>query len=532
MKKVSGQKHLYQRGKDGIFYFRRFIPVRFRSAFDGKHEDVVSLETNNISEARHRLLAKETLFDAKLRRASQEQHTLANSPYLPDLDEIALEVRSYFIERQQRTYTERFLDPAFRVQAQERIEDANAFITDTEHSVSLSSKGPTLSAEWSADALIEKLNWDIQTGTPHYRKLIQLISFGQIEAAKREVQEISGKPSQVFDERFSNELIVADIEKKQKAVNNKPTPLLFLFDAYVEERQPRISTSRAWRRLLNSFIHFIGHDDARRIEPNDVILWKDHLLSIEGKGLSPNTVNNAYLAALRTTLSWGVENRKITSNSASNIRARKRSQNTTRSKGLTDEEALLILRSTLVAPQTRITPERAFARRWVPWLCAYSGARVNEITQIRKEDISEINGIWTMHLTPEAGQIKNNKARKVPIHPHLIDQGFLTAIEAKQGPLFYNPSRRSKRTAENTQSKKAGEYLAKWVRTIGVTDKSVWPNHGWRHRFKTIARRVGMDAEIRDVIQGHVPRTEGEAYGDTEIDVLFEAIKSIPKFEL
>ncbi len=532
MKKVSGQKHLYRRGKDGTFYFRRYIPEKYRHAFEGKYEDVTSLETNNISEARHRLLAKETLFDSKLNRASQQLSSPEGISYLPDFDEISLEVRTYFTERQKRTYTEHLLDPALHDQAKERIINAEAFIADTERSISLGSNGYTLSAVWTAESLIEKLNWDIQTGTAHYRKLIQLVSFAQIEAAKREIQEISGNPSQVIDQRFSTELILADANTKQDKANNHPIPLLDLFDAYVDERQPRISTTRSWRRLLISFIQFIGHDNAKAIEPDDIILWKDHLLSNSGKNLSANTVNNAYLAALRTTLNWGVENRKITANPASSVRARKQSQSTTRSKGLTDEEASLILRSTLKQSQSKITAERAFARRWVPWLCAYSGARVNEITQLRREDITNSNNIWVMNLTPEAGQIKNNQARLIPIHPHIIDQGFITVIEDKEGPLFYDVSRRSNITAENTQAKKAGEYLAKWVRSIGVTDKRVWPNHGWRHRFKTLARRVGMSPETRDAIQGHASRTEGEAYGDIEIDVKYEAICLLPKYEI
>jgi integrase len=33
------------------------------------------------------------------------------------------------------------------------------------------------------------------------------------------------------------------------------------------------------------------------------------------------------------------------------------------------------------------------ARRWVPWLMAYSGARCGEITQLRKEDIPCATGL-------------------------------------------------------------------------------------------------------------------------------------------
>lgn len=43
---------------------------------------------------------------------------------------------------------------------------------------------------------------------------------------------------------------------------------------------------------------------------------------------------------------------------------------------LTDDEARLILSATLTPPPARLSPERKLARRWVPWICAYTGARV------------------------------------------------------------------------------------------------------------------------------------------------------------
>jgi len=46
------------------------------------------------------------------------------------------------------------------------------------------------------------------------------------------------------------------------------------------------------------------------------------------------------------------------------------------------------------------TPDSA-ARRWVPWLSAYTGARVGEITQLRKQDVIKRDGIHAIHITPE-----------------------------------------------------------------------------------------------------------------------------------
>ena len=69
-----------------------------------------------------------------------------------------------------------------------------------------------------------------------------------------------------------------------------------------------------------------------------------------------------------------------------------------------------------------------------------------------------------------------------------------------------------------------------WVRDLGVDDAHVQPNHGWRHLFKTIARRAGIDPEVRDAILARAPRSVGEAYGDWPIDVLAAAIAILPRY--
>jgi len=98
--------------------------------------------------------------------------------------------------------------------------------------------------------------------------------------------------------------------------------------------------------------------------------------------------------------------------------------------------------------------------------------------------------------------------------------------------LFFDPSLRRGGSDENPQMKKVGEHLAKWVREIGVTDPDVQPNHGWRHRFKTISRNIRMDPEIRDRIQGHAPRTEGEGYGDVSPSATLREIALLPKYDV
>jgi integrase len=108
----------------------------------------------------------------------------------------------------------------------------------------------------------------------------------------------------------------------------------------------------------------------------------------------------------------------------------------------TPEEAQMILKAALAVTDT-MNPFSA-ACRWVPWLCAYTGARVGEITQLRGVDVIARDGVHALRLTPDAGTIKTGSTRTIPLHEHLITQGFLDFVKGRgDGPLFYNPERAS-----------------------------------------------------------------------------------------
>jgi hypothetical protein len=122
----------------------------------------------------------------------------------------------------------------------------------------------------------------------------------------------------------------------------------------------------------------------------------------------------------------------------------------------------------------------------------------------------------------------------VPIHPHLIGQGFLDFVNRRgRGPLFYDPKKARGGKRENPQYVKVGNKLAEWVRDYAIGDAGVAPNHGWRHKFNVDARDVRMDPEVRDSIKGHAPRTEGERYGgNVPLSAKWVEINRLKRYEV
>jgi integrase len=143
-----------------------------------------------------------------------------------------------------------------------------------------------------------------------------------------------------------------------------------------------------------------------------------------------------------------------------------------------------------------------------------------------------------MKLTPDAGSIKSRKARIVPLHEDLLAQGFLQFVKARgKGPLFYNPQDESADTGDPLNPKrpravKTRERLAAWVRTLGVKDREISPNHSWRHTFKQIAERHGISERVSDAITGHAPATVGRSYGAPTVDDMARELAKFPRYKI
>ncbi len=332
-------------------------------------------------------------------------------------------------------------------------------------------------------------------------------------------------------ERMAAAELLAEV-RKQDAV-----PLMDLFDAYVGERKPAPATVKRWRPVMDHKIAFLGHDDATRITKANVVAWKDALLAETKPDGTPiriaRTVKETYLASLKIVLETGRENGMLRHNAAADVKVRAPKKIRLRKPGFTDDEALTILRATMEPQSKFLAPELRLARRWIPWLCAYTGARIGEMAQLRAEDVTEIDGVWAVRITPEAGSTKSGSARDVPLHPHLIEQGFPAVVTAKgKGPLFYNPERGRGGKDANPHYKRIGEKIGAWVRKLGVDDPRLQPNHAWRHRFETEMRRWKLDYEARHVLVGHAFPTESLTYGEWGVAALKSEVDKLPRFDL
>ena len=323
-----------------------------------------------------------------------------------------------------------------------------------------------------------------------------------------------------------------------KALPKRTRPKVDIKEAFEHYcSQPRIKgrldgpTAKRWRPVIERFAEWIGHRDLARVTAHDAVRWRDHMLS---QGIAPKAVRDVWLAAPRAVATHMLNALKLEINPFAGIRVEGvKAWKEDDERGFDPDQALTILSAT-VAPRSRlISEEMRAARRWVPWICAYTGARVNEVTSLLPSDVQKILGHWCFVLRPEI--TKGKRLRRVPVHRHLEKQGFLKYVEERRRrgkPLFYEPARARGGKLANPQWQKVGERLGEWVRdSLGVT--GVQPNHGWRHLWREIVRGTNMKPELCDYMCGHEGKSgTGARYGKRKVPVLAKEMALFPRFKV
>jgi integrase len=371
-------------------------------------------------------------------------------------------------------------------------------------------------------------NTDVVKGTPAWRELAIKLCVAEYEALTRVTErnegDFTGKPEHP---------LIANAEP----ATDEPAPVYLrtLLDSYLKEleRNGRGAGARKrWPPVFEDLSQFVGHRDAARLTRQNLLDWRDAKL----QKLSPKTVADVYMASVRAVLTWAVDNDRLSANPAAGVKVKKTKRIRTREKGFRDEEAVAILKvcrayvpTVPSNPSNREAPQTTAAKKWASLLCAFTGARIVEITQLRKQDVRQEGNVTVIRITPEAGSVKSFHYRDVPLHQQVIDLGFLDFVKgAPDGPLFHAAKADKALQGARTTAGRVTE----WLQSLGVIPEGVPPTHAWRHRLKTIGREAEISDRVLDAIQGHAARTAGDNYGDVTIAAKKKALDKLPFYNM
>lgn len=108
------------------------------------------------------------------------------------------------------------------------------------------------------------------------------------------------------------------------------------------------------------------------------------------------------------------------------------------------------------------------ASYWVPILGPFLGARIEELCQLRVEDVHRVNGVWCVRICDldEDQKVKTTSSfRRVPLHGTVIKSGFLVYVAkmAKAGHVRVFPTLTND-NANSIYSNSVGKWYGRYQR--------------------------------------------------------------------
>jgi integrase len=171
---------------------------------------------------------------------------------------------------------------------------------------------------------------------------------------------------------------------------------------------------------------------------------------------------------------------------------------------------------------------------WVPVLAYYTGARVQELTQLLTSDVKLKDDIHYLVITTDEGNTKSVKNsashREIPLHRHLISLGFLEFVAGQKGSKSIFPQLTLDKYGKNSHS------LSRWFGVFlkeeaGLQRDDIQQFHAFRHTLKTMMRNLEVPEDVSDFITGHSDGNTSRTYGGCSLETkqgYIDKVKELP----
>jgi len=476
------------RAAHGVYYFRMGVPVELRPYMDRKRELKVSLGTKDRDTAKG-MIPDHTKAALSMLSKARASLNAANSP-APKPTPPKSQAQT---DREREEWEYEQGQDALRSAEFDRLDGEADELTEYEKRLALEPMGARLLAEMQEQVALARLD-----GAAELRLKLQ-----NRHASENQNQAVEKGP----------------------VTNGKG---LFLdgdiLDRWAAERGVVAKGKDTHKSVAEWFYARTERKSVELITRQDVLGFKDKLLS-EGQSVS-NT--NMKLSRLRTLLGWAYQNDLTPANVADGISVKVADAGKNKRLPFSLAELQAIFASPVYAQGLRPKRGKGEAAYWLPLLALFTGARLEEIGQLRvpdvqKHDYPDQDGNmlagWFLHITQstdergQANRIKNAASeRLVPVHPELERLGFIdyvTGLSDQGGRVF--PDLVANIYGRLTA--KWGEWFGPYLRKVcGVTDsRKVF--HSYRHTFKDYMRRAGIAEGIQRQLMGHSGKDVADGYG-------------------
>ena len=544
------------------YYFRSFIPVDLIEHFGGIKEFRISLKCA----IKSRSIRTSKILDKIVSKIFEEIREGMKSLDINDIKEILrIEIRKQILHAHRvREGTNRWDEDGIN-RSLESIQLKESNLKETLKSDSKSYKEEV---ESKLEGILDSLDIDVQKNSLEFQKLRN--NFIDLYLLRhdwmRELVNQTGKSDDDF-KRNAQEKIGINLfpelqetsfeeirENFKKTVFEKNSSVsdvgslttnsnIFFERKKIEGK--KIKEIESDKRILEEFIEIVGDIDFSSVTKKEVSRYIDvqtklppnrkkspkyrdlSINEVVDKNLSqketqtPQNINKR-LSKLTVFGNWGVRQGLLINNPFSGMKFSVKKQPNKR-EPFTKEELRKILKPetyhswsiNFTHPFRKERVSNQMPYYWVFLLGIFSGMRTNEMCQIRVLDIKKVDKIWFMFVEDsEETKVKTENAiRKVPVHPQLIELGFIdyvgTLKKQKKGRVFWELTE----DRDGFASHLSRHYNQRVLPKLGVWKKYTKVLYCTRHTFINKLYTERVDENVIKVLVGHEKGFTMKQYG-------------------
>ena len=248
------------------------------------------------------------------------------------------------------------------------------------------------------------------------------------------------------------------------------------------------------------FVDSVDHDFART--------YKERLIEhrSRGKQLSVVTVNMNIKAA-SSLFDWMERHGYVAKNYFKGMLLQSKRRVRDEREVFSSEDIVKIF-----GPELGVAKKVLPWRFWIPLLGLYTGARVEEVSQLHIEDVKSVDGVWVIDINDNAEdkRVKTRDSKRiVPLHPFLLDElGFHRHVERVQAARSVRVFPELRRF-NLKYGLSVSVWFSKYLKEIGIEGAKSF--HSFRHTFTTNLIHREVPVQVVDWLTGHA--SPGETAG-------------------
>ncbi|SHI42631.1 Site-specific recombinase XerD [Malonomonas rubra DSM 5091] len=283
-----------------------------------------------------------------------------------------------------------------------------------------------------------------------------------------------------------------------------------------QERAPKTISSEKSKH--KHFIEILGDRMINAFTLQDFLSFREEMIA---SGRAEQTVHNTCVS-LSTLFNFAVESDCL---EKSRVPRWKKSRELKRSTGW-DEFGEDNVKALLESPWYSKGKPLDY-RGWIPIISLYSGLRIDEVCQLHKSDLLEVDGVLCLSVNDDGNKkVKTDTSiRKVPVHSELVRLGLTQYVDKQDGERMFPALQNNGHGYGSAYGKVFGRYLRKHI----TKEKKV-VFHSIRKSFASKLSEQSVSEELIGALLGHSPENVVTSLyiGERSISVLKGAVDKIP----